>query len=145
MKVDMSPSAVEARLAEVGALNRLCDSLAAAGAVTSYELPDPATLAKYMHLLQAVLIAIRGSTDPEAADLAYAVHNLPDLLLRWSDMDEAAPASALRRFEAKYPRWRAQFTRILEEGGTRRLAARLEAASEVSGIATALDRGVPGH
>jgi hypothetical protein len=82
----------------------------------SYELPDEAMLAKYMHLLQAVLIAIRSSPDREASDLAYAVHNLPDLLMRWSDLDEDSQAEALRQIEAKHPRWKGHFTGILERG-----------------------------
>jgi hypothetical protein len=81
-----------------------------------YELPDEDTLAKYMHLLQAVLIAIRTSPDPEAADLADAVHNLPDLLMRWSDANEDWQAGALRRIEAKHPQWKGHFTGIMERG-----------------------------
>ena len=81
-----------------------------------YELPDEATLAKYMHLLQTVLLAARGSSDPEVADLAHAVHNLPDLLLRWRDMDEPSQYGALRRCEALHPRWAGHFTKILESG-----------------------------
>lgn len=81
-----------------------------------YELPDEITLAKYMHLLQAVLLAARGSADPQMADLGYAVHNLPDLLLRWRDMDEAAQYGALRRFEELHPQWAGHFTSILEKG-----------------------------
>ena len=68
-----------------------------------YDLPDEETLAKYMALLQRVLITAKNSTDPEVAELAYAVHNLPDLLLRWPDMDERNQAESLRRFEARYP------------------------------------------
>jgi hypothetical protein len=81
-----------------------------------YELPDEATLAKYMHLLQTVLLAARGSTDPQVAELAYSVHNVPDLLLRWRDMDEPSQYGALRRFEAHHPRWAGHFTKILEAG-----------------------------
>jgi hypothetical protein len=81
-----------------------------------YELPDEATLAKYMHLLSTVLLAARNSADPQLADLAYAVHNLPDLLLRWSDMNEMSQGAALRRFESKYPEWAGHFTKILETG-----------------------------
>jgi hypothetical protein len=81
-----------------------------------YELPDEATLAKYMHLLQAVLIAIRTCPDREASDLADAVHNLPDLLMRSSDLNEDWQADALRDIEAKHPRWKGHFTGILERG-----------------------------
>lgn len=81
-----------------------------------YELPDEDTLAKYMHLLQAVLIAIRTTRDREASDLADAVHNLPDLLLRWPDFNEQEQAEALRRIEEKHPNWRGHFSRILEQG-----------------------------
>lgn len=79
-------------------------------------LPDEATLAKYMHLMQEVLLAIRGSPDREAADLAYAIHNLPDLLMRWPDLNEKAQAGAMRRFESLHPRWAGHFTGILEGG-----------------------------
>jgi len=82
----------------------------------NYQLPDEATLAKYIHLLQAVLLAARGSTDPAVVDLAYAVHNLPDLLMRWPDLDEASQAGALRRFEEKHPEWAGHFSGILERG-----------------------------
>ena len=78
--------------------------------------PDEATLAKYMALLQAVLIAIRTSPDREASDLADAVHNLPDLLTRASDLNEDWQADALRQLEAKYPRWKGYFTGILDRG-----------------------------
>jgi hypothetical protein len=86
------------------------------GGRMTYELPDKATLAKYMHLLQSVLLAARSSSDPEVADLAYAVHNLPDLLLRWKDMDEQSQHGALRRFEKQHPRWAGHFTKTLEAG-----------------------------
>jgi hypothetical protein len=67
-----------------------------------------------MHLLYAVLLAARSSSDPEIAKLGYAVHKLPDLLLRWSDMVEGEQLAALLRFEADHPRWAGHFTRILE-------------------------------
>jgi len=84
--------------------------------VVDYDIPNEMTLAKYMHLVQAVLLAARGSSDPEIAELAYAVHNLPDLLMRWSDMDEAAQLAALQRFESTYPRWGGHFTGIARKG-----------------------------
>jgi hypothetical protein len=79
-----------------------------------YELPDEDTLGKYMHLLYAVLLATRSSADPELAQLGYAVHNLPDLLLRWSDMVQGEQLAALQRFETDHPRWAGHFTGILE-------------------------------
>jgi hypothetical protein len=82
----------------------------------AYELPDEVTLAKYMHLLQMVLLSIRNAPEREGQDLAYAVHNLPDLLMRWSDLREQSVMSALRRFEAQYPAWKGRFTGILERG-----------------------------
>ena len=90
------------------------------GFMSDSVLPDEATLAKYMHLMQAALLAIRASPDREAADLAYAIHNLPDLLMRWPELDEKEQAGAMRRFEAQHPRWAGHFTGILKGGAPTR-------------------------
>jgi len=80
----------------------------------TYDVPDAPTLAKYLDLLTRVLIAIRGSADEEAADLAYAVHNLPALLLRWRDRNEEEQLTAILRFERKYPKWGDHFSIALQ-------------------------------
>jgi hypothetical protein len=85
----------------------------------SYELPDMATMAKYMHLLRRVVVQSRlraYETDPQIADLLDAVENVPDLLMRWPDMQEGIVLDDLMRVEQRYPEWRGRFTRILTEG-----------------------------
>ena len=62
-----------------------------------YQLPDEETLGKYMCMLRRVLVQARlraYQSDPQIADLLDAVENVPDLLLRWDDMDEFLRGSA---------------------------------------------------
>lgn len=85
----------------------------------AHDLPKPETLAKYMCLLHTVLVRARSrlyDTDPQVAELLDAVENLPDLLLRWSDMDEGMVRDAFEDLERRYPEWASQFTRILING-----------------------------
>lgn len=85
----------------------------------AYELPPPDVLANYMHLLRSVLLEARFRTygaDPQLARLLDAVENLPDLLMRWSDLDEQIIAEDLAAAEAAHPEWGRKFSRILEEG-----------------------------
>jgi len=84
-----------------------------------YTLPDNATLAKYMYLLFRVIITARARTydsDPALAQLLDAVHNLPDLLLRWPDMNESFVAADLEGFERDHPGFRGAFSTILKDG-----------------------------
>jgi hypothetical protein len=55
--------------------------------------PDGETLVRYLALLQTVFVRARlraYETDPQLAELLDAVHNIPDLLCRWSDMNESS-------------------------------------------------------
>lgn len=84
-----------------------------------YELPNEETLGNYMYMLHRVLIMARFrsyETDPQLAKLLDAVHNLPDLLLRWSDMNESWLKDELHHLEATHPEWKGCFTTPLEEG-----------------------------
>lgn len=100
-----------------------------------YELPDEETLAKYMHLLQAVLLAIRNAPQAEASALADAVHNLPDLLLRWPDFDQENQAANFRRIEETYPRWRGPLHAHPRVRSAARLAAEVDQGEGLSRMA----------
>jgi hypothetical protein len=79
-------------------------------------LPDERTLAKYMHLMRQAIVLARSraySTDPQIADLLDAIENLPDLLTRWPECDEAIVAADLAAVEKRYPEWRGRLTGAL--------------------------------
>jgi hypothetical protein len=82
----------------------------------AYEFPDEATLVKYLAVLRDVLVIAKNSTDPQVAELAYAVHNVPDLLARWPDMKEQEVHYLLRRWEERYINGATIFTSTLENG-----------------------------
>ena len=82
----------------------------------AYELPDMETLAKYMYLLHRVLIVARATDDARVGMLMDAVENVPDLLMRWPDMQESWVRADLERFEERFPQLKGTFTRILDEG-----------------------------
>jgi hypothetical protein len=84
-----------------------------------YQLPNEETLGNYMCMLRHVLLQARlraYKTDPQIAELLDAVENVPDLLLRWKDMDESIVIGQLHAIEASYPEWRGWFTSPLENG-----------------------------
>jgi hypothetical protein len=85
------------------------------------QFPDAETLAKYQALLMEVLIHTRApawSEKPHSqiAELMDAVHNIPDLLCRWPDMDEEFVLKDLLSYEQKYCRGQPEVTRILRDG-----------------------------
>jgi hypothetical protein len=87
----------------------------------SYEFPDAETLVRYQALLMAVLIEARAlawskASHDQIADLMDAVHNIPDLLCRWPDMDQEAVLKDLLWYEQQYCARQPRFTRILREG-----------------------------
>jgi len=73
-----------------------------------YQLPDVETLARYMALLRAVLLETRlagyEGDAKLAADLMDAVENVPDLLLRWQEMDEGIVWAQLEGLSERAPR-----------------------------------------
>ena len=84
-----------------------------------YSFPEEETLVKYLSMLRQVLLEARFlaySSDPRIAKLLDAVENVPDLLCRWSDMEEKIVIGELRAYEEKYLNGGEKFTRILREG-----------------------------
>lgn len=87
----------------------------------SYEFPDAETLGKYHALLMMVLVearalAWRKEPHERIAKLLSVVHNLPDLLCRWSETNEQVILNDLLAYEGKYHAGASRFTRILLEG-----------------------------
>ena len=85
----------------------------------SYIFPEDETLARYLAMLSKVLIQARHraySTDPQLAELLDAVHNVPDLLCRWPDMEEEWAIADLERYEERYHGGSSLFSRIITEG-----------------------------
>ena len=87
----------------------------------NYTFPDAETLGKYNALLMAVLIearflAYKRAPHEQIAGLIDTVHNVPDLLCRWPDMNEEYVLSDLRSYEQKYCQGHPRFTGILTEG-----------------------------
>ncbi len=80
-----------------------------------YELPDEQTLVKYLALLREVILMARASEHKQSVALLDAIENVPDLLCRWSDMDEEMVAGELRGLEEKFG-YGEQFTSILRDG-----------------------------
>jgi hypothetical protein len=87
----------------------------------SYNFPDEETLVKYLALLSKVLILARHSayqSDPKMAQLLDAVHNVPDLLCRWQDMNESYVLADLEAYETKHcGNWH-PFSEILKHGAS---------------------------
>jgi len=84
-----------------------------------YTFPDEATLVKYLALLSKVIILARRSafsSDKQMAQLLDAVHNIPDLLCRWQDVNETWILEDLERYEAKYCRGNDPFSGIIKRG-----------------------------
>ncbi len=84
-----------------------------------YEFPDEKTLARYLAMLRYVIVHARARAyeiDPETTCLLNAVENVPDLLTRWSDMNEDLVIAGLRAFERKYLAGGDRFSKILIEG-----------------------------
>lgn len=48
--------------------------------------------------------------------LLDAVHNLPDLLLRWPDANESWIRADLEQVESRFEEWRGCFVSLLEDG-----------------------------
>ena len=89
------------------------------GKAMKYELPDEETLAKYLAMLNDVLVAARFRAyqfDVQTAELLDAVHNVPDLLCRWPDTDESWVLTDLKRYEEKYCEAAPRFTNTLLNG-----------------------------
>jgi hypothetical protein len=85
----------------------------------SYNFPDEETLVKYLALLKKVLIIARSNacySDKKMAQLLDAVHNVPDLLCRWQDMNESWVLADLEAYEEKYCGGSHPFSKILEQG-----------------------------
>lgn len=81
-----------------------------------YAFPDEETLAKYLCMLREVLLAARHAEQPLVGDLMDAVENVPDLMARWPDIDEALVYGQLEDIERKYPDLTGRFTTILRDG-----------------------------
>jgi hypothetical protein len=78
-------------------------------------------MVRYQALLMAAMVEARAlawSKRPheQIAELMDCVHNLPDLLCRWSDMDEQSILRDLLRYEKKYHAGKQMLSRILLEG-----------------------------
>jgi hypothetical protein len=85
----------------------------------SYKFPNEETLVKYLALLEKIIVLARFNaykSDPKMAQLLDAVHNVPDLLCRWQDMNESYVLSDLEKYEAKYCEGSHPFSEILRKG-----------------------------
>ena len=85
----------------------------------SYTYPDGESLARYLCLLSKVLIHARHrayAMDKQMAELLDAVHNVPDLLARWTDMKEEWVLADLEKYEAKYCGGSRPFSAVLKDG-----------------------------
>lgn len=85
----------------------------------SYNFPNEETLVRYLALLSKVLVLARHSayeSDKKTAQLLDAVHNVPDLLCRWQDMNESYVLGDLEAYEAKYCGGSHPFSDILKHG-----------------------------
>src|ERR1700742_4112877 len=84
-----------------------------------YSIPEEETLARYLALLERVLIIARFrafEVDKQTAELLDAIHNIPDLLCRWPEMQESWVYEDLRKYEVKYCNGSTPFTNILKNG-----------------------------
>ena len=85
----------------------------------SYNFPDEEALVRYLALLSKVLILARHSayeSDKKMVQLLDAVHNVPDLLCRWQDMNESYVLADLEAYEAQYCGDAHPFSNILKHG-----------------------------
>ena len=82
----------------------------------SHSFPAQDTMVKYLALLSKVLITARHRASDKQIELLDAVHNLPDLLCRWPDMNESWVLADLEAYEAKYCEGTDPFTGILKRG-----------------------------
>ncbi len=82
----------------------------------AYAFPDEETLAKYLCMLREVLLAARYAEQPLVGELMDAVENVPDLIARGPDIDEALIYGQLEDIERKYPDLAGRFTTILRDG-----------------------------
>lgn len=84
-----------------------------------YNFPNEETLVKYLALLSKVLIFARKSayeSDERSARLLDTVHNVPDLLCRWQDMNESYLLADLEAYEAEYCGSGHPFSEIVTHG-----------------------------
>jgi hypothetical protein len=85
----------------------------------SYNFPNEETLVKYLALLSKVLTLARTkayASDEQSARLLDAVHNVPDLLCRWQDMNESYVLADLEKYEAEYCGNNHPFSEIIRHG-----------------------------
>lgn len=86
-----------------------------------YNFPDEETLVKYLALIEKIIVLARSSayeSDPKMALRLDAIHNVPDLLCRWQDMNESYVLSELEEYEAKYCEGNHPFSEILIYGAS---------------------------
>lgn len=85
----------------------------------SYQLPDQETLVRYLAMLQDVLVDARFRAyerDPQVAELLDAVHNIPDMLTRFPEMNTAWVLGDLEAYERRYLDGSPKFSGILRNG-----------------------------
>lgn len=85
----------------------------------AYSFPDEETLAKYLAILDWVLIDARymGHESPDKLEaLIDAAHNIPHLLCRWPEAKESLIIESLRGYEEQYCSGGARYTGILDTG-----------------------------
>jgi hypothetical protein len=73
--------------------------------MAKYEFPNEEMLVRYLAMLREILVDARFRAyerDPQVAELLDAVENVPDLLARWSDMDQSIVQGQLEDYERKY-------------------------------------------
>jgi hypothetical protein len=83
------------------------------------DFPDDETLVRYLAVLEDVLVDARFrtySSDLQVAALLDAVHNLPNLLTRWSEAKPEYILSDLQEYEKTYLGRDPRYTRTLREG-----------------------------
>ncbi len=84
-----------------------------------YDLPDHETLGAYLAMLRRVLVDARSRAyerDPQMAELLDAVENVPDLVARFGDMDQAIVLGQLQAYEQKHLGGEPVYSRILSDG-----------------------------
>jgi len=86
--------------------------------MTLPDLPDDATLARYLEMLYRALVEIRmlaSNENPRVAQLADAVHAVPKQLLRFAELRPALLLAALEQYEARYPGGAGRFSALLRD------------------------------
>jgi hypothetical protein len=85
----------------------------------SYQLPDEETLIRYLAMLREVLVDARFRAyerDPQIAELLDAVENVPDLLVRFPEMDTAVVDGQLKDYERRYLNGSPKYSGTLRNG-----------------------------